>query len=101
MTTGRRNDSYLEWQEASTIAQDLTVAEIIDRVEALEERRAAFEGRFGTTDPPSVSIFEHANHGAIHERMAAVSEWRGIERDIRLYELARRLAENDGHLVPA
>lgn len=30
--------------------------------------------------------------------MTAISEWRGAIRDIRLYELARQLAENDGHL---
>jgi hypothetical protein len=33
--------------------------------------------------------------------MEAISEWRGLRRDIRLYELARQLAQNDGHLLPA
>ena len=33
--------------------------------------------------------------------MTAVSEWQGVIRDIRLYELARQLSQNGGHLIPA
>jgi len=96
-----RNDGYLEWQDASRIAQELAVEEIIERVQRLEARRDEFEERFETTDPSSVSVFERDDHEAIHERMAAVSEWQSIDRYIRLYELARQLAQNDGHLLPA
>lgn len=97
----QRNESYLEWQEASRIADGLAVEEIVDRVRRLERRRAEFEERFGTTDPASATVLDGEDHGAIHERMAAVSEWQAVDRDVRLYELARRLAQNDGHLLPA
>ncbi len=96
-----RNDGYLEWQEASRIARELSVAEIIDRVESLEAERDEYEERFGTADPADVSVFDHDDHDTIHERMSAVSEWQGLIRDLRLYELARQLAQNDGHLIPA
>lgn len=96
-----RNESYLEWQEASRIADELGVEEIVDRVRRLEGLRSEFEERFGTTDPSSASVFDGNDHDAIHERMAAVSEWQAVDRDVRLYELARRLAQNDGHLLPA
>ncbi|WP_254863702.1 DUF7342 family protein [Halovivax gelatinilyticus] len=96
-----RNDGYLEWQEASRIARDLTIEEIIERVAGLERRRSMYEDRFGTADPDSVSVFERGDHDAIHERMEAVSEWQSVVRDVRLYELARQLAQNDGHLIPA
>lgn len=96
-----RNDGYLEWQEASRIAAELSVDEITDRVEALEARRAEFEDRFGTTDPTAVTAFEHDEHELVHERMRAVTEWQGVIRDVRLYELARQLSQNDGHLIPA
>lgn len=96
-----RNDGYLEWQEASRIADELSVDEIVARVRRLEERRDEFVDRFGTTDPSSVTVFEQDDHEAIHERMAAVSEWQSTVRDVRLYELARQLAQNDGHLLPA
>ena len=96
-----RNEGYLEWQDASQIAADLSVDEIIDRVESLEERRAKYEEQFGTTDPSTVSVFDDSDHEAIHERMNAVNEWKGVIRDLRLYELARQLSENGGHLIPA
>lgn len=97
----RRNDGYLEWQDASRIASDQTVEEIIERVAELEARRSEFEECYSTTDPQSVSVFDLDDHEAVHERMAEVSKWQGIVRDIRLYELARRLAQNDGHLISA
>lgn len=99
-TRYERNDGYLEWQEASRIAGDLTVDEIVDRVRDLETERARYEAQFDETDPTTVSAFDD-NHETVHERMAAVSDWQRIERDIRLYELARQLAQNDGHLIPA
>lgn len=97
----QRHDGYFEWQEVSRLAEALTVEQIIDRVQRLEARRAEFEARFDTTDPASVSVFDQDDHDAIHERMDAVSEWQSIDRDIRRYELARRLAQHDGHLLPA
>ena len=96
-----RNEGYLEWQEASRLACNLTVEEIINQVHHLENRREEFEQRFETADPSSVSVFEQGNHDAIHERMNAISEWQSLNRDIRLYELARQLSQNDGHLLPA
>lgn len=96
-----RNDAYLEWQEASHIADELATEAIIERVQQLEDRREAFEERFGTTNPSSVSIFDQSDHEGIHERMEAVSEWQSIDRDVRLYELARQIAQNGGHLLPA
>ncbi|WP_136717358.1 DUF7342 family protein [Halorientalis salina] len=96
-----RNDGYLEWQEASRIATDLSLEEIIDRVEALEAQRNEYEAQFETTNPTDVSVVDHGDHDTIHDRMIAVSEWQGLTRDIRLYELARQLSQNDGHLIPA
>ncbi|MCD2204923.1 DUF7342 family protein [Halobacterium sp. KA-6] len=100
-TRYERDDGYLEWQEARRIAHELTVDEIIDRVADLEAQRDAYEQRFETTDPASVTVFEVDDHDAVHERMEAVSDWQATTRDIRLYELARQLAQNDGHLIPA
>ncbi|MFC7060235.1 DUF7342 family protein [Halovenus salina] len=99
--TYERNAGYLEWQDANRVASDLSVEEIVDRVADLEEQRSEYEELFGTTNPDSVSVFDAGNHETIHERMNAVSEWKGVIRDIRLYELARQLSQNDGHLIPA
>ncbi|WP_318568732.1 DUF7342 family protein [Salinigranum marinum] len=99
--TYERNEGYLEWQDASRIATELSVEAIIDRVEALEAQRTEYEARFETRDPATVSVFDQGDHETIHERMTAVSEWQGVIRDIQLYELARQLSQNDGHLLPA
>ncbi|WP_089649593.1 DUF7342 family protein [Halobacterium hubeiense] len=96
-----RDDGYLEWQEASRIARELSVEEIIDRVADLEAEQQTYEQRFETADPESVTVFDTTDHEAIHERMQAVSEWQATTRDLRLYELARQLAQNDGHLISA
>jgi len=96
-----RNEGYLEWQDASRIATELPLEAIIDRVEALEAQRTEYEAQFETTDPTAVNVFEHGSHETIHKRMTAISEWQGVIRDIRLYELARQLSQNDGHLIPA
>ncbi|WP_255194635.1 winged helix-turn-helix domain-containing protein [Natronobeatus ordinarius] len=99
--TYERNEGYLEWQDASRIATELSIEAIIDRVETLETQRTEYESQFETTDPTTVNVFDHGDHENIHERMIAVSEWQGVIRDIRLYELARQLSQNDGHLIPA
>lgn len=96
-----RNEGYFEWQDASRIATELSIEEIIDRVETLETQRTDYETQFGATDPTVISVFDHEDHGTIHERMVAISDWQGVIRDIRLYELARQLSQNDGHLIPA
>lgn len=96
-----RNEGYLEYQEASRIARDLTVEEIVERVRELEAERDTYEAEFDTSDPATVTVYDRDDHEAVHERMAAISDWQGIIRDIRLYELAHQLAQNDGHLIPA
>lgn len=70
---------------------------------ALEEERETYEERFGTTDPATGSVVDQDedDHDTIHDRMTAVSEWQGIIRDIRMYDLARQFIQNDGHLIPA
>ena len=99
--TYERNDGYLEWQDAHRIADELSIDEIIDRVAALEAKRAEYEAQFEAADPASVSVFDEPDHETLHERMRAVSDWHGVVRDLRLYELARQMSQNDGHLLPA
>ncbi|ACV47597.1 MULTISPECIES: DUF7342 family protein [Halomicrobium] len=96
-----RNDAYFEWQEASRIAREHSVDDIVERVHELETKRSAYEERFDATDPSGVSAFDADGHDAVHERMAAIGDWQGIVREIRLYELARQITQNDGHLIPA
>lgn len=95
-----RSEGYLEWKDANQIANQLSVEEINERVEGLREKREEYESQFGTTVPKEVSVFDHEDHDRDHERMTAISEWQGVIRDVRLYELARQISQNDGHLIP-
>lgn len=99
--TYERNEGYLQWRTASRIAGELTVDEIVDRVRELEAERERYEERFDAADPAAVSAFGGADHDDVHDRMAALADWHATVRDVRQYELARQLAQNDGHLLPA
>lgn len=97
----RRNDAYLEWYEASQIAEEFPEGKIIDRVRQFESRIQEYEEEFDTDDPSTISVRDQSDHETVHERMEAISEWLSLERDIHLYELAHQLAANDGHLISA
>jgi predicted transcriptional regulator len=95
----RRNEAYFEWRAISRIAKDLSTTEIINKVEQLEDRREEFENKFGSTNPAVVSVFDAESDDAIHERMRTVGEWRSIERQLQMYEVAGRVSQNNGRLV--
>lgn len=96
----RRKRSYIEWNAARRIADDLEASEITERVGQLEAREEAFQERFDSSDPASVSAFAGLSHEDIHQRMVAIGEWRSLRRDIRLYQLAHYMVSNNGHLLP-
>jgi len=96
-----RDEGYLEWQEARQIATELTQTEIRERVAALEAECETYEERFGETDPKAVSLVDADDHESTHERLVALGNWQAARRDIRLYELGHRLAQNDGTLLSA
>lgn len=95
----RRNEGYLEWMKAKEIADNLSEEDIIERVRQLESRASKLETEFGSDGPNTASVYEVESDDAMHERMKSISEWRSIERDISLYELARQIIQNDGHLI--
>ncbi len=95
----QRNDAYFEWRDASRIADELTPDEIAERVAHLESRKTEYENRFDDDDPTAVAAFGQSDHENTHERLDALAEWRSLDRDIQLYELAFRIAANDGHLI--
>ncbi len=95
----RRNDAYFEWRDASRIADELTTDEITERVDSLESRKAEYEARFNDDNPAAVSAFEQSDHETTHKRLQSLAEWQSLNRDLQLYELAFRIAANDGHLL--
>jgi predicted ArsR family transcriptional regulator len=96
-----RNDAYIEWRRANTLAREHSREELHQRLEALEEREASFRDRYETDDPGEVNVFEHESHARIHEIWDDLGDWQTIRRDKRSFELARRMIENDGHIALA
>jgi len=96
-----RNEGYLEWQEASRIASELSIE--ADRRPCTGTRNRARRVRSRIRDDRSSSGLRVRSRRSrdIHQRMESVSDWHGVVRNIRLYELARQLSQNDGHLIPA
>ena len=97
----RRNGAYLEWREVNQIADDHSVQEIAERVRELEEKETELKEEFGAEGPDTASIYSSNSDRPTHELMQAIGTWNGIQRDIRLYEAARQLQQNDGRLISA
>jgi len=95
----KRNDCYFEWRDASRIAADLSTKQIIDRVGHLESEKSEYEERFNCENPAAVSMSGQSHHETTHERLKALSQWGSLDTTIQLYEIAYRLAINDGHLI--
>lgn len=97
----RRNDAYLEWQEVTQIAEDHSIQDLTEQVRELEAKESELKDEFGVDGPDTASVYNSNSDRPTHELMQAIGTWNGIQRDIRLYEAARRLQQNDGHLVSA
>jgi 3-hydroxymyristoyl/3-hydroxydecanoyl-(acyl carrier protein) dehydratase len=94
----RRNEAYLEWRVLLHIVEEYSMDEIIERVEALESRQEDLVGNTGEI-PTVVPASDVKMHERVGPRMEAANELERVKRRIRLYELARQVLQNDGHLV--
>lgn len=97
----RRNDAYLEWREVTQIAEEHSVQDLAERVRELETRESELQEEFGVEGPDIASVYASKSDRPTHELMQAIGTWNGIQRDIRLYEAARQLQQNDDRLISA
>jgi len=97
----RRNDAYLEWREITQIADDHSVQDLAERVRELEAKEAELKEEFGSEGPNTASVYTSNSDRPTHELMQEIGTWNSIRRDIRLYEAARQLQQNDGRLISA
>jgi predicted transcriptional regulator len=97
----RRNEAYLEWREINQIAEDHSVQDLVERVRQLEAHEAELKEEFGVEGPDTASVYASNSDRPTHELMQEIGLWNSIQRDIRLYEAARQLLQNDGHLISA
>lgn len=97
----RRNDAYLEWREVTQIADEQSVQDLAERVRELETKESELQEEFGVEGPDTASVYGSNSDRPRHEQMQVIGTWNGIQRDIRLYEAARQLQQNDGRLISA
>lgn len=91
----RRNDSYLRWRRAESLAREHGAEELRQRVEELIEEDESFQERFGVPDPDATSADDLSvdDHEALHEYWDALAEWRTVRRDVRVLRRAVQRAE--------
>ncbi|QAU11649.1 transcriptional regulator [Halorubrum sp. BOL3-1] len=97
----RRNDAYLEWREITQIAEEQSAQDLIERVRELEAEESELQEEFGVEGPDTSSVYMSNSGRPTHELMRAIGTWNSIRRDIRLYEAARQLQQNNGRLISA
>lgn len=97
----RRNDAYLEWREVTQIAEEQSVQDLVEHVRELETKESELQEEFGVEGPDTASVYMSNSDRPAHELMQAIGTWNSIQRDVRLYEAARQLQQNDGRLLSA
>lgn len=93
----RRNEQYLEWRVLYHIVENYSMEEIIERVAALEDRQESLVDQDGVV-PRIASTSDVTLHENVASGMEAANELEYVRRRIRLYEIARQVLQNDGHL---
>jgi DNA-binding MarR family transcriptional regulator len=99
----RRNDEYFAWRRAHRLSIERSEAELLDRLEELEERDREYRTCFDEESPRVVEFpLEGATHDEIHELRESLTAWENVRRDIERYHEALRLARrrSDG-MLPA
>lgn len=93
--TYRRNDSYFTWKRVESLAREHSPEELRQRVDELIDEDAAFQEQYGVPEPDAVSTdaLPVDDHDALHQRWAALSEWRTVRRDIRVLRRAIQRAD--------
>lgn len=92
--TFARNSSYFEWRKRNRLEQ-LSRAELEDRLLALTDRESAFRERYDADAPGEVDAFEHADYPDIEDVWTELSEWETVRERIRRLENVRRRRQSE------
>jgi predicted transcriptional regulator len=95
--TYRRNGSYFRWKRIESLAREHSPDDLRNRVAELIAEDEAFQDQFDVPDPNAVSSADIPvdDHDALHERWAALNDWRTVRRDIRVLRQAVERAESN------
>lgn len=85
----RRNESYFEWRKRNRLEQ-LSDAELSERLAALTERERAFRERYDAEGPAEVDALDHADYADVEDVWLDLSEWETVRERIRRIEDVRQ-----------
>jgi len=103
----RRNESYVRWKRAESLAREYSPEELKERIDELITEDEAFQEQYAVPHPEAVITtgLPVDAHEDVCDRREDLSEWRTVRRDIRILrravERAERYVENaqDGDVL--
>ena len=103
----RRNESYVRWKRAESLAREHSPRELRERIDDLITEDEAFQEQYAVPHPDAVTTADQPvdAHEDVSDRWEDLGEWRTARRDIRILrrvvERAERYVENaqDGDVL--
>jgi hypothetical protein len=97
----RRDEGYLEWREVTQVVEKNSLQDLTERVRELESKESELKEEFGVEGPDTASVYASSSDRPTHELMKEIGAWNSVQRELRLYEAARKLQQNGGLLISA
>lgn len=99
--TFERNEEYFDWQYVTQIADSHSYGELKESIADLRERRKELGAQYKVDDPRAVDTEEvlETTDRDLETLWEDLSTWAGLEKEIRLYDRARRrlIDRNEAH----
>jgi len=91
----RRNESYVRWKRAESLAREHTPEELRERIDELITEDEAFQEQYAVPHPDAVTTADLpvGDREGAPERWEDLSNWRTVRRDIRILRRALDRAE--------
>jgi len=90
----RRNESYLRWKRAESLAREHTPEELRERIDELITEDEAFQEQYAVPHPDAVTTAgQPVGDRDVSERWEDLSNWRTVRRDISILQRAVERAE--------
>jgi len=101
VTRYARNDAYFRWRRANELATTQTIEQLLEGLDELETRTAAYKTEFDADTPAAVELPDEATHAELEERLQELSEWHTIRESIDRHKQALRIARREDSQLPA
>jgi ribosomal protein L29 len=91
----RRNESYVRWKRAESLAREYSPEELRERIDELITEDKSFREQYAIPYPEAVTTTDLPvdDHEGVSGRWENLNEWRTVRRDIRVLRRAVERAE--------